>query len=665
MRTAVAAIVFVTLLGCGDETVPETTASAGGGPSVVGCPPGERDIDGVCRTAGIPTDVCLEGFEHDAGACEPILPAEPCRPGTIAVPGDRQCRPIMDCGEGTWGNIPVDGNTEYVDASHQGTSNGDADAPWTSISQALVNAGTDAIIAVAAGTYNEDVFISRKLRLWGRCPDMVHVWAAGIQPSAVVVGTAAAAGTEVHGMSVRGAQAGIYIQDVAPVLVDRVYVHDTHAFAGVGAQADLLPTTLELSDSLIENTFQAALNAAGGSLIVDRSLIRDPEDGEGTGIRSLPHPESLLQGTLTVTSSVIERNRIAGIAVVGIEANLEGVVVRDTDSRSDGLGGVGILVRDDAPTGSRAKARIVGSLSERNRLAGIQVADSDAEVEWCTVRDNLPQRADDLFGRGIQASTEIPNGTPSALTVRESLIVKNLELGVMLAGANGLLEGVIIQATQPSHADGQWGLGIRLQAHPAHGMRATADLYGNHILDNLEIGISVLGSDLVARSTIVSGTGPRAANDLFGRGITVQYETQLGVHASAQLDNMLVRDNHDTGLLVYGANATLERSVIENTRARIADGQFGDGVAVDGDDEPASLAIVSSLVRNNARAGVASFAGQVSLSRSAVTCNLVDLNGEHLDGTFGFVDEGGNTCGCADLRDCQVLTSNLVPPDTP
>ena len=644
----------------------ETTASgSGGSPVEVGCQPGERDIDGACRSAGIPNDACLEGFEWTAGACEPILPAEPCRAGAIAVPGDRRCRPIMDCGEGTWGNIPVDGTTEYVDVSYQGASTGDASAPWRSISEAIVNAGTEALIAVAAGMYNEDVYITRKLRLWGRCPDMVLVWAAGIQPSAVVLGSASADGAEVHGITVRGAQAGIYIQDVAHVLLDRVYVHDTNAFAGVGAQADNLDTTLELRDSLIESTFQAALSSAGGSLIVDRSLIRDPDGGDGTGIRALPHPTSLRRGKLTVTSSVVERNRLAGIAAVGVEAHLEGVVVRDTDSRSDGLGGVGILVRDEPSTASRANARIVGSLSERNRLAGIQIADADAEVEWCTVRDNLPQRADASFGRGIQASTEIATAAPSSLTLRESLVTKNRELGVLVAGANASIEGVIIEGTLPSEADGNLGLGIRIQAHPTHGMRSTADLYGNHILDNLETGISVLGSDLVARSTIVSGTGPRAADDLFGRGITVQYETQLQVPASAQLDNMLVRDNHDTGLLVFGANATLERSVIENTRARAADGQFGDGVAIDGDDQPASLAIVSSIVHDNARAGVASFAGQVSLESSTFTCNLVDLNGESLDATFSFVDEGGNTCGCGELRACQVLSSNLVPPDTP
>ncbi len=40
----------------------------------------------------------------------PILPAAPCSAGQIAVPGDETCRELASCGDGTWGDIPVESN---------------------------------------------------------------------------------------------------------------------------------------------------------------------------------------------------------------------------------------------------------------------------------------------------------------------------------------------------------------------------------------------------------------------------------------------------------------------------------------------------------------------------------------------------------------------------
>ncbi len=55
--------------------------------------------DGSCIRPGVPHDGCGEGFVHDGVyGCEPILPAEPCPPGLMAVPGDETCRSVMECG---------------------------------------------------------------------------------------------------------------------------------------------------------------------------------------------------------------------------------------------------------------------------------------------------------------------------------------------------------------------------------------------------------------------------------------------------------------------------------------------------------------------------------------------------------------------------------------
>src|SRR5688572_26928029 len=122
--TIVAAIVGA---GCGGGETEPALASA--------CPAPELALpDETCIRPGIPPGGCAPGFVHDGEyGCEPVLPAEPCPPGLMAVPGDAACRPVMPCGEGKWGELPVDASTVYVDGSYAGASDGSAAAPFTSI----------------------------------------------------------------------------------------------------------------------------------------------------------------------------------------------------------------------------------------------------------------------------------------------------------------------------------------------------------------------------------------------------------------------------------------------------------------------------------------------------------------------------------------------------
>ena len=62
--------------------------------------------------------------------------------------------------------------------------------------------------------------------------------------------------------------------------------------------------------------------------------------------------------------------------------------------------------------------------------------------------------------------------------------------------------------------------------------------------------------------------------------------------------------------------------------------------------------------------GIGNFAAAVNLENSEISCNDINLNGEHLGGAFSYDDRGGNLCGCAELSVCKVLTSNLDPPST-
>src|SRR5262245_32104898 len=172
-----------------------------------GCPAGTLGLeDGSCQPAGVPPELCGAGFEPDGEmGCEPILPPEPCPKGQMAVPGESACHAVMPCGAGKWGDIPVDAMTVYVDARYSGLdSDGSSDKPFTTISDAVAAAPTGALIAVAAGSYLEDVVIQGKaVRLWGKCPAEVELLGTGVGLAALFV-REGASGTEVHGLAIGG-----------------------------------------------------------------------------------------------------------------------------------------------------------------------------------------------------------------------------------------------------------------------------------------------------------------------------------------------------------------------------------------------------------------------------------------------------------------------------
>jgi hypothetical protein len=132
----------------------------------------------------------------------------------------------------------------------------------------------------------------------------------------------------------------------------------------------------------------------------------------------------------------------------------------------------------------------------------------------------------------------------------------------------------------------------------------------------------------------------------------------------------LVENNRVFGVMVQGADATLDGLLVRNTLPLASDGSFGDGVVVvslvlaSGPAE-ASAVVTNTRIENSARAGLASFGSHVTIGGSAMSCNAFDLDGEELDGfQFSFEDLGGNDCGCPEpFETCVAQSSSLLPPE--
>jgi len=533
----------------------------------------------------------------------------------MAVPGDRSCRPVMPCGAGTWGDIPIDASTIHVDGSYAGGgSDGSIDKPWTTISDAVAAAPSGGLVAVAAGSYAESVTLTKTIQLWGVCPERVEL-AGTASGFGALFFRSGSSGSEVRGVAVTGdAGAGIVISGAENILLEQVWVHDA---LGRGVN--------------IEDTLGAT--------------------------------------SATLRTVLIEGSHALGVLVGGASATLVNVVVRDTLPRaSDQDFGRGIEILDASP----GPVTITGSVVERNHDAGIAIAGSQATVEGVVVRDTLPNASNERAGIGIGIKSSAETRAPSFALVRSSLLDHNHEAGAYLIESQGTFEGVVVRRTQPRASDQQYGWGMGIQGDPAAGAPATALVRSSLVEDCHDVGLLVAASDATLEGLVVRRTLPQASDAFFGWGVLIQVEPSGSAPAKAIVRGSFVDQSVETGLGVMGADATVDATIVRATATRAADGAFGDGVTVTsvgfGDVVvPASATLTHMLVEQHARAGISNFGASVSLGASDSVCNTIHLNGEIFLTPYTFQNLGGNRCGCPEaiLDACAVQTSGLVPPDPP
>lgn len=624
----VGAAATLVLAGCSSEETDTAPPDAG--------PCAELEIhmpDGSCLRPGVPADGCAAGFSHDGSyGCAPILPADPCPPGQMAVPGDEACRPVAPCAEGTWGDIAVDGTTQHVNGAHVGTSDGSAEQPWTTIGEAVAAAPVGGLVAIAAGSYVENIRLEDKpVRLWGVCPDLVAISGAGYD-TAVISIRAGADGSLVRGVALTGADHGVWLSGSQDVELESVWLHET---TGRGVVAD---------------------NSIGAS-------------------------------SITIRSSLIELAVDVGAFIEGASVTMEDSVVRDTAPRpSTGILGRGINVQVECdPTGCNAAAPahavIRRSVVLRNHDVGIFLAGADGTIEGSVVRGTLPEQQSRLSGRGLSvqncdAAAGCDPQLQSSLELRTSVVDQNYDMGIAIAGALVSIESTAVRGTLPQPADAKSGRGLGINScGPEMGcdpiIRADVTLTSSLVEQNHEHGIYLAGSDLTLRSTVIRDTLPRALDGTMGRGLNAQYScpVTLGCDPSrtsiVHAEGSLFERNHDINVMVLGSTATLTDTVIRDTAARASDSLFGDGLAVFAQRTSADASLTNCRIGSSARAGISNFGGAVSLESTAIRCAAFALAGETHEGTdASYEDRGQNQCGCPEADgSCQVISANLEPPD--
>jgi hypothetical protein len=351
----------------------------------------------------------------------------------MALPGETSCRPVAGCGDGKWGDIPVEPTTVYVDASHTpAPGSGTENDPFVSLTEAMDAVADGGMMAVAAGGYAGDGAVASKpMRIWGRCPEMVTITGDLFGAGVVVV----AGPVELHTVAVEANGFGVSVTD-GEVLLDRVWIHDT-AEPGVFVSDS---GSVTLRDSLIERATGIGAGAAGTSIEVERSVIRHTLDSDfdpGRGVSVELSTFSGAPASLILRSSVVRGSRESGVAILGATAIIEGSVIVDSQPASDGRFGQAVTAQrlDAVP----ADAAITDSYLGDSHAFGISVLHSKATLERVSINSVVAQAIDDGFGDGLVVA-----GQAAEVTLSRSYIGGAARAGVANFDATATLEGVAL-----------------------------------------------------------------------------------------------------------------------------------------------------------------------------------------------------------------------------
>lgn len=594
-------------VGCGSSDPPAASTGSNSGttsePPVAACTPGEMTRpDGTCQAAGVPADACGDGFAPDADGCAPILPAEPCPPGLMALPGETTCSPVAPCGSGTWGDIPVDATTVYVDGSFSGVGTGSADAPFTTIGEALAAAVGGATIAIAAGSYTEDLKLPKPVVLWGVCPELVEIVGSSAAIAAIDIRTAGT-GSEIRSLSITGDAAGVGASGPDALLVDSVWIHDLPRSALL-AETALGSTAITVHRLLAEAVAREGILVEGADASMTDVIVRDvfpSAAGAGRGLEVRIDIDNDTPAHVTIDRFIVERAREVGVFASGGELTVARGVVRDIAANASGIAGYGFEIEGYAPMQATTTVHIDTTLVERSTNVAIGIAGADAVIEHTTVRDTAPAE-DGTMGRGVSAQDY---ELPASLAIRWSLVERSYDLGIAVLGLPATLEGVRVRGT---------------------------------------------------RAELSDSTG--------GRALNVQQGVDLTRRASVDVRWSIFEQSFDIGVVVVGSDATFESVRVGATSPRPSDGAYGDGIAAVAEDDAANVTLTDVWIEGSARAGLACFGCSANLTNSAFECNAIALDGEpYFDRAPSFQDAGDNICGCSGATEaCKVLTSQLDPP---
>ncbi len=232
--------------------------------------------------------------------------------------------------------------------------------------------------------------------------------------------------------------------------------------ANEGARADLNRVVLDRNRDVGVFAADEVTTVTLADVLVRDTLSREADGQHGFGL-------SVQWGAvLDVSRVLLERNRSVGVLAVDADTTLtmSDVVIRDTQSQSDGFGGIGLELH------SGARGDVSRALFERNREIGVVGAHESTVV---TLVDTVVRDTGALPSAMGSHGVEVNRG--AHMDVSRAVFVRNRGIGVfaMHAGTQVAMLDVVIRETGtrecghercPDFAGGE-GVGVYAGAYVA------------------------------------------------------------------------------------------------------------------------------------------------------------------------------------------------------
>ena len=414
------------------------------------------------------------------------------------------------------------------------------------------------------------------------------------------------------------------------------------------------PTRVEVSGAS-EATFRGfALSGTGNGVIVrNNAILRDLWIHDLNGIAIAVQTMTATPAVAAIDNVHIARAVDVGVLVLASQVTASDIVIRDMAKTPGGRFGRAW----DIELGS--VVNVDRAVVERVHEYGVYLSGASATMSRVVVRDVL-HNTDVDPGRGFTARSN-DAGARSALHLSDVFVERTVGSAVHYSGSDGVIARLYVRDTAP-RPSGFFGYGLSI-IRSAEGGRCDVQLDGALFERLHSAAIVVSGSSLTANSVWIRDVVESQAVGFFGRGVAAQSQI-AGGDTTLTLTASRIERVRDIGVATFDAVAHLERIAVLGVQADI-NGDYGDGVDLFGGLQPAHGTLVSSLIRDSARAGIANFASNVTVRANELTCNRFDLNGE--DGTSAdatYIDEGGNNCGCGEIREpCKAVSARLSPPE--
>jgi hypothetical protein len=213
-----------------------------------------------------------------------------------------------------------------------------------------------------------------------------------------------------------------------------------------------------------------------------------------------------------------------------------------------------------SPTPDQASAvLLLGAAASGSTIAGVAVTGPSGAIAMSGALDVRVERVWVHDSALAGIDIEDARGSTSAV-VTDSLIEGTTGIGVLMLGSALILDRTVVRGGRESAATGR---GVVAMTSTHSGLRADLTLSHSAVSGNEGLGLFVVGSDATVEGSVISNTRPATRSD--GEGVTAQVHLATGERADVQILRSAIVDNHVAGVMTFGSLLRLEATAVSGT----------------------------------------------------------------------------------------------------